>query len=103
AFLALSSEIRVRIRDLAVSLGIMAVVMAAFPLATALAGGTRSAQNYFIWQLFRRPNHEWSFYPTVVSLAIGPLIILLAVAGLWLLRRENTWREKLLLAWILVP
>jgi 4-amino-4-deoxy-L-arabinose transferase-like glycosyltransferase len=103
AFLALSSEIRVRIRDLAVSLGVMAVVMVAFPLATALAGGTKSAQNYFIWQLFRRPNHEWSFYPTVVSLAIGPLILLLAVAGLWLLRRENTWREKLLLAWILVP
>jgi 4-amino-4-deoxy-L-arabinose transferase-like glycosyltransferase len=103
AFLALSSEIRVRIRDLAVSLGCMVVVMAAFPLAVSLAGGTKSAQNYFIWQLFRRPNHEWSFYPTVVSMAIGPLILLLAIGGLWLLRRDNTWREKLLLAWILVP
>jgi len=103
AFLALSSEIRVRIRDLALSLGCMGLVMVAFPLATTLAGGTRSAQNYFIWQLFRRPNHEWSFYPTVVSQAIGPLIILLAIAGLWFLRRESSWREKLLLAWILVP
>jgi 4-amino-4-deoxy-L-arabinose transferase-like glycosyltransferase len=103
AFLALSSEIRLRIRDLFLSLACMGVVMAAFPLAINLAGGTKSAQNYFIWQLFRRPNHEWSFYPTTVSMAIGPLIILLALVGLWLLRREGTWREKLLLAWIMVP
>ena len=103
AFLALSSEIRLRLRDLALSLGCMGVVMAAFPLAVNLAGGAKSAQNYFIWQLFRRPNHEWSFYPTTVTMAIGPLIILLALAGLWWLRREGTWREKLLLAWIMVP
>jgi 4-amino-4-deoxy-L-arabinose transferase-like glycosyltransferase len=103
AFLALSSEIRLRLRDLALSLGCMAVVMAAFPLAVNLAGGAKSAQNYFIWQLFRQPNHEWSFYLTTVTAAIGPLVLLLALGGLWALRRQGTWREKLLLAWILVP
>jgi len=35
--------------------------------------------------------------------AIGVLVIVAAIAGLWLLRRENTWREKLLVLWILVP
>src|SRR5439155_26894707 len=54
-------------------------------------------------QLFRRPNHEWSFYPTAVPTAIGLLVVLIALVGLWLLRREGTWRERLLLAWIIVP
>ncbi len=39
----------------------------------------------------------------MVPAAIGPLVILLAVAGLWLLRQEGTWRERLLALWILVP
>ena len=103
AFLALSPEIRVRIRDLVLSLVSLGLVMAAFPLAVTLAGGTKSAQSYFIWQLFRRPNHEWTFYPTEVSLAVGPLILLLVGLGLWRLWPERTWRERLLLAWVLVP
>jgi 4-amino-4-deoxy-L-arabinose transferase-like glycosyltransferase len=103
AFLALSPEIRVRIRDLVLSLVSLGLVMAAFPLAVTLAGGTKSAQSYFIWQLFRRPNHEWTFYPTEVSLAVGPLILLLVGVGLWRLWPERTWRERLLLAWVLVP
>ncbi len=31
------------------------------------------------------------------------MVILLAVLGLWFLRRERSWRETLLLSWILVP
>ena len=77
-----------RLRDLAVSLGVMALVIAPFPLALMLAGRTGTGGNYLAWQLFRRPNHDWIFYPTTVPEAIGPLVLLAAALGLWLLRRE---------------
>ncbi len=106
AFLALTPTLYVRIRDLFLSTLILMVIMAVYPMTTALAGGAAgggSMQQYLIWQLFRRPNHVWSFYPSVVPQAIGPLVIILALAGLWLLRRQNGWRETLLVMWILVP
>jgi 4-amino-4-deoxy-L-arabinose transferase-like glycosyltransferase len=105
AFLALAPNIRVRIRDLALSMICMALVIAPFPLTLMLAGGggSKKTQQYLVWQLFRRPNHEWSFYPTTVPVAIGLLVILAAILGLWLLRREWSWRETLLIAWVLVP
>ncbi len=104
-FLALCPEVGVRVRDLVVSIGIMLGLSALYPLTPMLAGGGsgQKAGNYLVWQLFRRPNHDWLFYPTVVPVAIGPLIVLAALAGLWLLRRETSWREKLLVGWIVVP
>ena len=103
AFLALSPEIRVRLRDLGFSLVALIAVIVPFPLSLALAGGTSAGRNYLVWQLFRRPNHEWSFYPTTVPFAIGPLLILAALLGIWALRRERSWKEKLLLLWIAEP
>jgi hypothetical protein len=99
----LTPELRVRLRDLAVSLAVMALVVAPLPLTLMLAGRTETGENYLIWQLFRRPNHDWFFYPGTVAEAIGPLLLLAALAGLWLLRREASWRETLLLCWIAVP
>jgi Dolichyl-phosphate-mannose-protein mannosyltransferase len=103
AFLALTPELRVRLRDLAVSLGVMALVIAPFPLTLMLAGRTGTGESYLTWQLFRRPNHDWLFYPTNVLDAIGPLVVFAAALGLWLLRRQASWRERLLLSCILVP
>jgi hypothetical protein len=103
AFLALTPELGVRLRDLAVALGVMSLVIAPFPLTLAFAGGSSTGRNYLIWQLFRRPNHEFSFYLTAVPPAIGYLVLAAAGLGLLLLWRERSWREKLLLAWILVP
>ena len=105
AFLALSPTVRVRIRELVISLVCLVAVIAAFPLAISLAGGGGSTktQSYLIWQLLRTPNHEWTFYATQVTVVIGPLVVLFALLGLWLLRRERSWRETLLLSWILVP
>jgi 4-amino-4-deoxy-L-arabinose transferase-like glycosyltransferase len=34
---------------------------------------------------------------------MGPLVVAAAILGLWLLRREISWRETLLLSWIVVP
>ena len=105
AFIALAPDIRVRLRDIGAAIGMLAVVVSAFPLTLALAsgGGSRSAGSYLVWQLFRRPNHEWTFYPTVVPFAVGVVLLIVAASGVWLLRREGSWRERLLLAWIAVP
>jgi glycosyl transferase family 22 (putative mannosyltransferase) len=79
------------------------LMIAPFPISLLLAGGTKSGKNYLVWQLFRRPNHTWDFYLTTVPGSIGILIVVLALLGLWLLRRESSWRERLLVWWILVP
>ncbi len=103
AFLALSPEIRVRARDLAVSLAVMVVVILPYPLSLAFAGKTHTGSAFFSYQLFRRPNHSFFFYPTSVGEAVGPLLLAVAAFGLWFFRRERSWRETLLLAWIVVP
>jgi len=103
SFLALSPEIYVRFRDLLLSVGLMILMILPFPLSLLLAGGSNVGQQYLVWQLFRRPNHTADFYLTTVPAAIGILVVLTAIAGLWLLRREGTWREKLLIWWIIVP
>src|SRR5512138_2493743 len=103
AFLALSREIPVKLKQLVISTILMVLMIAPFPLSLLLAGGTRSGQNYLVWQLFRRANHPWYFYPTTVPEAIGLLVIIVALLGLWFLRDQKSWRERLLLAWIIVP
>lgn len=102
-FLILMPSIHVRLRDVAVSLAIMGMVIAPFPLAVTIAGRAETGGNYLVWQLFRRPNHGYAFYAVHVPEAIGPLLIITAIAGLWLLRRHNSWRELLLGSWIAVP
>ncbi len=102
-FLTLASELRLKFWNLVIGSVLTAIVIAPFPVSLMLAGGSHSGQNYLIWQLFRRPNHEWSFYLTTVPPAIGVWMIVAAILGLILLWRERSWREKLLLAWIIVP
>ena len=103
SFFALSREIPVRLQDLLLSFALMVIMILPFPISLWLAGGSKVGQQYLIWQLFRRPNHTPDFYLTTVPGAIGILVILIAIAGLWLLRRERSWREKLLIWWIIVP
>ncbi len=105
AFLALSPKITLKLRDIIISGIVLFLLMLPFPLTVVLAGGGggTKTQQVLIWQLFRRPNHTWDFYPTVVPPAIGIGVILVALIGLWLLRQQNSWREKLLVVWILVP
>ena len=105
AFLALSPELRVRIRDLAISAAAMVLVIAPFPLSLLLAGGggTERTQQYLVWQLLRRSNHEWDFYPSVVPPAIGLAVIALAIVGIVAWRSTIGWPEKLLIAWIVLP
>jgi hypothetical protein len=81
----------------------MVIVILPYPLSLAFAGKTHTGSAFFSYQLFRRPNHSFFFYPTTVSEAVGPLLLAVAAFGLWFFRRERSWRETLLLAWIVVP
>jgi hypothetical protein len=103
AFFALTPELRTRVRDLAGGLAVCALVALPFPLSVMLAGSGHAGHSYLTWQLFRRSNHDWLFYGATVPRAIGPLVLVAAGAGLWLLRREGSWRETLLLSWIAIP
>jgi 4-amino-4-deoxy-L-arabinose transferase-like glycosyltransferase len=103
AFFALSPEIRIRAKHAAGAAGVAAAVILAYPLTLRLAAHTHAGQKYLTYQLFRRPNHGWGFYPTTVPEAMGLLVVVAAVAGLWLLRDEISWRETLLLSWIAAP
>jgi hypothetical protein len=103
AFFALAPTIRIRLRHLLAALAVAGGMLAAFPLVLSLSTGRSTGQNYFLWQLSRRPNHPVLFYADVVPPAVGVVTLLCALAGLVLLRRFNTWRERLLVAWIVVP
>jgi 4-amino-4-deoxy-L-arabinose transferase-like glycosyltransferase len=102
ALFALAPSIRVRLRDLALGLVAFGVTVAAVPAAVVLAGGgaRSTTQQYLVWQLFRRPNHEADFYLLTVPPVIGPLVLVAAAVALWMLRRGLDWRIRLLLAWI---
>jgi hypothetical protein len=103
AFFLLSPEIRIRAKHAAGAAGLAFALILAYPLALRFAAHTHAGQKYLVYQLFRRPNHSWAFYPTTVPEAMGWLVVLAALAGLWLLRHEVSWRETLLLSWIAAP
>lgn len=103
-FLVLNPEIRLRLRDLAVAGAIFVATLLVHPLTVALAGQTKKGSSYLAWQLFRRPNHGFTFYFATLPPVIGWLVLLFAATALWAGRgRLRTWRERLLLAWIVVP
>lgn len=103
AFFALAAKIRVRIRDLVLSLGCMSAVIISFPLSMKFGGKPETGGQYLAWQLFRRPNHDWAFYGIEVPRAIGYLVVGAAILGVIVFWAERSWREKLLLTWIVVP
>jgi len=105
AFFALAPQVRVRLRDLLLATAVMAITIIPYPLAIAFSGRSRTGGNFLAWQLFRRPNHSLLFYPLAVPSAIGLATCATAVVGLvirWR-RRRWTWRETLLVSWVIVP
>lgn len=103
AYFALTPSVRIRLGHVLAGLAMLAVVVIAFPLALAASGRANTGQHYLVWQLFRRANHGILFYFREVPPAIGWLVLAFAILGLVWLRRENTWRERLLLCWVGVP
>ncbi len=103
AFFALSPELKARARHLIASLAVYGAFVVVYPVSLALSGRQSTGNSFLVWQLFRRANHTWTFYFEVVPPAMGWLVVAAAIGGLYVLRRRTTWRETLLLCWILVP
>jgi hypothetical protein len=75
-----------------------------YPLSLVLTGGAHTGGDFLAWELFRPPNHPWSFYLTVVPVAISLPIVAVAACGVaWAVRRGWGWRETLLACWAFVP
>jgi hypothetical protein len=102
-FFALTPSLRIRSREFLITVGIVVLTILPFPLALILSGYSRSGGEFLAWQLFRRSNHGLDFYLLQVPPAMGYLVVVLAIGGLWFLRARRSWRETLLLSWILVP
>lgn len=103
AFFALAQEIRVRLRDLVLAGVLFVGTISVFPVALFLSGRESTGESFLAWQLFRRPNHSWTFYFTEVPPALGWLVLVSALAGLWFLRSDRSWRETLLVTHAAVP
>lgn len=103
AFLALTPLVRRPVRLTLVALPVLAAVFAVHPISQALSGRSSTGRNYLVWQLFRRPNHPMGFYLENVPVAAGLLVLAAAIGGLWWARRRRSWRETLLLSWLVVP
>jgi 4-amino-4-deoxy-L-arabinose transferase-like glycosyltransferase len=105
AFLAVTPGVRARLKDVAIFFGSFAAVAVPYPISLAVAGGSASGRHFLTWQLFRPANHVWTFYFTVVPLAIG-IPVMAAAAGMLVVAATGgrwTWRESLLTCWIGVP
>jgi hypothetical protein len=103
AFFALTPRTRMRIKHLLPATGIMVAEVAVWPISLRLSGQGQTGQSYLLWQMFRPPNHGTWFYFTVLPSWIGVAVLVAAFGGLIWLRREATWRERLLLSWIVIP
>ena len=102
-FFALTPPVRVRLRHAVGAALVLAVVISPQPLSLLFAGTTGTGGRFLSYQIFRRPNHDLFFYPITVTEALGPLLVATALLGLWALRRWASWREILLLSWVVVP
>jgi hypothetical protein len=103
AFFTLTPTLRARLRELLLASLILSAVVVLYPLTVVLSGARTTGGNFLLWQLLRRSNHSWTFYPAVLPPALGWPVVIAAVVGLWFLRRRFTWRESLLLCWIIGP
>ena len=74
-------------RDLPVAAAVFAVAISPYPLSLILGGGTHSTNQFVIWQFFRQPNHDPSFYLSIVP-SLGYVTVALALLGVASLR----WR-----------
>ncbi len=103
AFMLLAPEIRIGFRRLIVAFVLFVMAFAPYPLAIMIGKGTGAAQSFLLWQVLRQPNHTWTFYADVVPGAVGPLVLLIALAGLAYAVRRGRWEDRLVISWIAVP
>ena len=89
-FMLLARDVPFRLRDIAITAGVYVLTVSPFPLSLLLGGGTGNAQQFFVWQILRRANHDPAFYWDKVVPSVGLPIILLAIVGLGV----ALWRRR---------
>jgi len=88
-FLMFSRELPIKWkRDMPIAVAVFGVAISPYPLSLILGGGAHSTNQFVIWQFFRQPNHDASFYLTMVPPSLGYVTLGLAALGLISLR----WR-----------
>jgi hypothetical protein len=102
-FFAVTRKIRLRLREMAIAIGVLVVTVLPYPVSLALARRSSTGGAFLTWQLLRRPNHDFWFYPTTVPPALGIGVLVVAGLGLVLMRRSLTWPEHLLVTWTAAP
>jgi 4-amino-4-deoxy-L-arabinose transferase-like glycosyltransferase len=102
-FFALTRRARLRLSQAAIATAVLFVTVLPYPISLKLAGSSSTGGAFLVWQLLRRPNHSWRFYPETVPAALGFGVVAVAVLGLVVMARSLTWSEHLLLSWIVVP
>ena len=102
-YLLFARDLNLRRADVLGALGVYILCLLPYPISVALGGGGQVAQQFFVWQLFRRANHPLGFYLTDVGPSIGiPLLVFAAVGAFFAFRRRRTV-DILLLSFTLVP
>jgi hypothetical protein len=102
-YLLFARDIRVRRADLFGALGVYVLCLLPYPISVALGGGGQVAQQFFVWQLFRRANHPLGFYLTDVGPSIGIPLLVFAAAGMVFAFRRRRTLDILLLSFTIVP
>src|SRR3989442_10943556 len=97
AFLMPACDGPLTLRDVGVSAIVYMLTIAPFPLSLLVSGGSRVAQEFFLWQLLRRANHDAGFYLTVVP-SIGIPLVALAMAGLVVALRRRQGLDVLIVS-----
>ena len=103
AFYALARVGHVRLHQVIVASTLFVLTVLPFPLSLKFSGRTSTGNQFLSYQIFRKPNHTWTFYFTEVPPAMGRLVLAAAAGGLIALWPRRTWREALLCCWIVVP
>jgi predicted membrane-bound mannosyltransferase len=88
-FFLLATDVPLRRLDLLAASGVYALTIAPFPLALWLSGGGGVAQQFLIWQVFRRPNHTPDFYLSVIPSLTIPIVGLAVIGTVIALRRRE--------------
>jgi Dolichyl-phosphate-mannose-protein mannosyltransferase len=96
-FFLLARGLSLPVLDAVGAVVVYAVTIAPFPLSLLLSGGSKLAQQFFIWQVFRRPNHDPGFYLTLIP-TIGIPVVALTVVGVILALRRRQPLDILLLS-----
>jgi len=103
AFVLMTPSVKLGWRRVAIALVSFAVAVSPYPISIFISSASGTAREFLVWQLLRRPNHTVTFYAEILPLALGPILLVLAVIGVGVAVRRASWQDRLLMAWIFVP